>query len=122
MAIIKPFKALRPKPELVTSVASPPYDVLNREEAFQMVKDNPNSFLHIGKSEIDLEGNLDPYDKKVYQKAKENLDKMVNEKIYIQDEKNKIYIYRQIMDGRIQTGLVVCTSVDDYLNGVIKKT
>jgi len=121
VAIIKPFKALRPKPELVTSVASPPYDVLNREEAFQMAKGNPNSFLHIGKSEIDLEDNIDPYDKKVYQKAKENLDKMVNEKIYIQDEKDKIYIYRQIMNGRVQTGLVVCTSIDDYLRGVIKK-
>jgi uncharacterized protein (DUF1015 family) len=121
VAIIKPFKALRPKPELVTSVASPPYDVLNREEASQMVKDNPISFLHIGKSEIDLEANIDSYDKRVYQKARENLDKMLEEKTYIQDEKDKIYIYRQIMDGRIQTGLVVCTSVDDYLNGVIKK-
>ena len=121
MAIIKPFKALRPKPELVTKVASPPYDVLNREEAFQMAKDNSDSFLHIGKSEIDLEANIDSYDKRVYQKARENLDKMVEEKTYIQDEKNKIYIYRQIMNGRSQTGLVVCASIDDYLNGVIKK-
>jgi len=121
LAIIKPFKALRPKPELVTKVASPPYDVLNREEALQMAKDNPDSFLHIGKSEIDLEANIDSYDKRVYQKARENLDKMVEEKIYIQDKKNKIYIYRQIMNGRSQTGLVVCTSIDDYLNGVIKK-
>ena len=121
MAIIKPFKALRPKAELVTQVASPPYDVLNREEAFQMAKNNPNSFLHIGKSEIDLEASTNPYDEKVYQKARENLDKMVNEKIYIQDEKEKIYIYRQIMNGRMQTGLVVCTSIDDYLSGVIKK-
>jgi uncharacterized protein (DUF1015 family) len=121
LAIIKPFKALRPKPELVTKVASPPYDVLNREEAFQMAKDNSDSFLHIGKSEIDLEANIDSYDKRVYQKARENLDKMVEEKTYIQDEKNKIYIYRQIMNGRSQTGLVVCASIDDYLNGVIKK-
>ena len=121
MAIIRPFKAVRPKPELVTRVASPPYDVLNREEAFQMAKDNPDSFLHIGKSEIDLEANIDPYDEKVYQKAKANLDKMIEKKIYIQDETKKIYIYRQIMDGRSQTGLVVCTSIDDYLNGVIKK-
>ncbi|MEA1940598.1 MAG: DUF1015 family protein [Candidatus Caldatribacteriota bacterium] len=121
MAIIRPFKALRPKPELVTKVASPPYDVLNREEAYQMAKDNPDSFLHIGKSEIDLEPFIDSYDKKVYQKARENLDKMADENIYIQDEKKYIYIYRQIMDGRAQTGLVVCTSIDDYLNGVIKK-
>jgi len=121
VAIIKPFKALRPTLELVTKVASPPYDVLNREEAYQMAKDNSYSFLHIGKSEIDLEANIDPYDKRVYQKARENLDKMVKKKIYIQDEKNKIYVYRQIMNGRSQTGLVVCTSIDDYLNGFIKK-
>ena len=121
MAIIKPFKALRPKSELVTEVASPPYDVLNREEAFQMAKENQNSFLHIGKSEIDLETDIDPYDNRVYLKARENLDKMVKENIYIQDNKENIYIYRQKMNGRVQTGLVVCTSIDDYLNGVIKK-
>jgi len=121
VAIIKPFKALRPKSELVTEVASPPYDVLNREEAFQMAKENQNSFLHIGKSEIDLETDIDPYDNRVYLKARENLDKMVKENIYIQDNKENIYIYRQKMNGRVQTGLVVCTSIDDYLNGVIKK-
>ena len=121
MAIIRPFKALRPKPELVTKVASPPYDVLNREEAYQMAKDNPNSFLHIGKSEIDLEPSVDLYDVKVYQKARENLDRMVNDHIYIQDRKENIYIYRQKMHGRVQTGLVVCTAIDDYLKGIIKK-
>jgi len=118
---IKPFKTLRPKPDLVTKVASPPYDVLNREEAYQIAKNNPYSFLHVNKAEIDLDSSVDPYDKKVYEKAKENLDKMIQKEVYLQDEKESFYIYRQTMKGRIQTGLVVCASIDDYLTGLIKK-
>ena len=121
MPVIKPFKALRPKLELVTKVASPPYDVINREEAYQMAKDNPHSFLHINKAEIDLDSTINPYDKKVYKKARENLDKMVREEVYLQDKKENFYIYRQTMKGRTQTGLVVCASIDDYLKGKIKK-
>ncbi|KUK55260.1 MAG: Uncharacterized conserved protein UCP033563 [Atribacteria bacterium 34_128] len=121
MPVIKPFKALRPEPELVTKVASPPYDVLNTEEARQLVKDNPYSFLHINKAEIDLDSSVDHYDQKVYEKARENLNRMIEEKVYLQDEQEKIYIYRQIMKGRAQTGLVVCASIDDYLKGKIKK-
>ena len=121
MPVIKPFKALRPEPELVTKVASPPYDVLNSEEARQLVKDNPYSFLHVNKSEIDLDSFVDHYDKKVYEKARENLDRLIEEKVYLQEEEEKIYIYRQIMKGRAQTGLVVCVSIDDYLQGKIKK-
>ena len=121
MAIIKPFKAVRPQLELVTKVASPPYDVLNREEAYQMAKDNPYSFLHIGKSEIDLEPSLDSYNRRVYEKARDNLNQMIKDNTYIQDNKKCFYIYRQIMKGRAQTGLVVCTSIDDYLKGIIKK-
>ncbi|TFB07876.1 DUF1015 domain-containing protein [Candidatus Atribacteria bacterium MT.SAG.1] len=121
MPVIKPFKALRPEPELVTRVASPPYDVLNTEEARQLVKDNPYSFLHINKAEIDLDSSVDHYDKKVYEKARENLSRMTEEKVYLQDEQEKFYIYRQIMKGRAQTGLVVCVSIDDYLKGKIKK-
>ena len=121
MAVIKPFKALRPRPELVTKVASPPYDVINREEAYQMAKDNPWSFLHVNKAEIDLDGSVDSYDDQVYRLARNNLNKMIEEKILLQDEKENLYIYRQIMKGRIQTGLVVCTSIDDYQSGVIKK-
>jgi len=118
---IKPFKALRPKLDLVTKVASPPYDVLNREEAYQMAKNNPYSFLHINKAEIDLGSSINPYDEKVYEKARDNLNKMIEEKVYLKDEKENLYIYKQIMKGRVQTGLVVCTSIDDYLRGIIKK-
>ncbi|MHC2994975.1 MAG: DUF1015 domain-containing protein [Candidatus Atribacteria bacterium] len=121
MPVIKPFKALRPKPDLVTKVASPPYDVINIEEAYQMAKENPYSFLHVNKAEIDFDSSVDPYDKKIYEKAKENLDKMIQEEVYLQDEKENFYIYRQIMKGRTQTGLVVCASIDDYLRGLIKK-
>ena len=121
MPVIKPFKAFRPQPELVTKVASPPYDVLNSEEARQLVKDNPYSFLHVNKAEIDLDSSVDHYDQRVYAKASENLNKLIKEKVYLQDEQEKIYIYRQIMKGRAQIGLVVCVSIDDYLEGKIKK-
>jgi len=121
MPVIKPFKAFRPQPELVTKVASPPYDVLNSEEARQLVKDNPDSFLHVNKAEIDLDSSVNRYDQKVYEKARENLDRLIEKKVYLQDEQEKIYIYRQIMKGRTQTGLVVCVSIEDYLKGKIKK-
>jgi len=121
MPVIKPFKAFRPQPELVTKVASQPYDVLNSEEARQLVKDNPYSFLHVNKAEIDLDSSVDHYDQRVYEKASENLNKLIKERAYLQDEQEKIYIYRQIMKGRAQIGLVVCVSIDDYLEGKIKK-
>ncbi|GAH87440.1 unnamed protein product, partial [marine sediment metagenome] len=87
----------------------------------QLVKDNPYSFLHVNKAEIDLDSSVDHYDQKVYEKARENLGRLIEEKVYLQNEKEKIYIYRQIMKGRAQTGLVVCVSIDDYLKGKIKK-
>jgi len=121
MPVIKPFKAFRPQPELVTRVASPPYDVLNTEEARQLVKNNPYSFLHVNKAEIDLDSSVDHYDQRVYEKASENLNKLIKEKVYLQDEQEKIYIYRQVMKGRAQTGLVICVSIDDYLKGKIKE-
>jgi len=121
MPVIKPFKAFRPQSNLITKVASAPYDVLNSEEARQLVKDNPYSFLHVNKAEIDLELPIDHYDQRVYKKARENLNRMIKEKIYLQDKQESIYIYQQIMKGRVQTGLVVCASIDDYLNGKIKK-
>jgi len=121
MPVIKPFKAFRPKPELVSKVASPPYDILNGQEARHLVKDNPYSFLHVNKAEIDLDFSLDHYDRRVYEKARENLDRLIENKVYLQDKQEKIYIYRQIMKGRVQTGLVVCVSIDDYLQGKIKK-
>lgn len=121
MSVIKPFKAIRPRSELVSRVASLPYDVITKEEAYQLAKGNPYSFFHINKAEIDLDSSINPYDKKVYEKARENLNRMIQEEVYLQDEKENFYIYRQIMKGRAQTGLVVCASIDDYLAGVIKK-
>jgi len=121
MPVINPFKAFRPQLELVAKVASPPYDVLSTEEARHLAKNNPYSFLHVNKAEIDLESSVDHYDRRVYEKASENLDRLIEKKVYLQDEQEKIYIYRQIMKGRAQTGLVVCVSIDDYLKGKIKK-
>lgn len=121
MAIVKPFKGIRPQKKLVDKVAALPYDVMNTEEAREMVKENPYSFLHVDKAQIDMDKNINQYDKSVYEKAKSNLYKMIEDKIYIQDEQKSMYIYRQIMDGRVQTGIVACTSIDDYMNNIIKK-
>ena len=121
MAIVKGFKGLRPKEDLVEKVASLPYDVMNREEAKEMAKDNDKSFLHIVRSEIDMPEEVNQYDESVYKMAKKNLEKFQEEGILIQDEKPKLYIYRQLMNGRVQTGIVGCTSIDDYMNDIIKK-
>src|ERR1700693_5603475 len=121
MAIIKPFQALRPKPELVKQVASKPYDVLNSDEARTEAKDNPNSFLHVTKSEIDLPVDIDLHDPMVYEKAKENLDHFIKDDILLQEGKTCYYIYQLVMNGRNQAGLVCISSVEDYFNDVIKK-
>lgn len=121
MAIIRPFKAIRPINELVDKIAALPYDVMDSDEARDMVKDNPYSFLHVDKAEVDLPKDIDVYDDRVYEKAKDNLDKMINEGLYLQDNKPNYYIYRQVMKGRSQTGLVACASIDDYTNNIIKK-
>ncbi len=121
MAIVRPFKAVRPKEELVEKVASLPYDVMNREEAAQMAEGNPNSFLHVVRSEMDVPAEMSPYDETVYKTARKNLDQMQADGILVQDETPKYYIYRQLMNGRVQTGLVGCTSIDEYMNETIKK-
>ncbi len=121
MAVIRPFKAIRPIKELVDRIAALPYDVMDSDEAREMVKDNPYSFLHVDKAEVDLPTDIDVYDDRVYEKAKENLDKMIDDGLYIEDSKSNYYIYRQIMKGRSQTGLVACASIDDYTNNIIKK-
>ena len=121
MAVFKAFRAIRPTTEMSDKVAALPYDVMNSEEAREMVKGNPYSFLHVDKAEIDLDKDTYIYDEKVYLKAKENLEKLVTDGICIQDEKPCFYIYRQIMNERVQTGLVGCASIDDYMNNVIKK-
>jgi uncharacterized protein (DUF1015 family) len=121
MTTITPFKALRPKAELAAKVASRPYDVLNSAEARDEVKDNPYSFLHITKSEIDLPDNTDVHSQQVYDKAKENLDAFIRKEILYRESKPCYYIYQLIMNGRSQTGLVCGSSVGDYENGIIKK-
>lgn len=121
MAVLKPFAAIRPVPSLACRVAALPYDVMNTEEARELVKNNPYSFLHVDKAEIDLDISIDPYDDRVYAKAADTLNQMRTNGIYIQDEKPYLYIYREIMYGRVQTGIVGCVSIDDYANGIIKK-
>ena len=121
MAIIKPFQSLRPQPELAQQVASRPYDVLNSEEARAEAKDNPFSFLHVTKSEIDLPDDIDTHSTAVYEKAKENLQQLIQNGILLKEEKSCYYIYQLVMNGRSQTGLVCVSSVEDYFNDVIKK-
>ncbi len=121
MAIIKPFRALRPKTELAQLVASRPYDVLNSEEARTEAAANPFSFLHVTKSEIDLPEGTDTHSQQVYDKAKENLQLLIREGILQKEEKPCYYIYQLVMNGRSQTGLVCASSVNDYNENIIKK-
>lgn len=121
MITVKPFYALRPSKEYADKCAALPYDVMSSDEAREMVKGNPYSFLHIDKAEIDLDKSVDIYDEKVYAKASENLKMFEKNGVYINDSDKKYYFYRQIMDGRAQTGIVGCASIDDYMENRIKK-
>ena len=121
MATVRPFKAIRPAQKYADKVASLPYDVMNREEARKMAEGNPCSFLHICRSEIDLPHKKDPYDKSVYEMAKTNLESFLNKGIFVQDDEPTLYIYRQVMEGRAQTGIVGTVAVDEYQNNTIKK-
>ena len=121
MALYRAFKAFRPEKSKQALIPALPYDVMNSEEAREAVKGNPYSFLHIDKAEIDLPKGTDVYSDEVYQKAKENLENLEKTGALIQDEKPCFYIYRQIMNGRSQTGIVGCASIDDYMNNIIKK-
>lgn len=121
MVQIKPFKAIRPNETVVKEVASLPYDVLDSNEARLIGDQNPQSFLHIDKAEIDLAKDYSPYAKEVYQKAAENLKAFIEKGWLKQDKTENFYIYQLTMNGRPQTGLVVCTAVEDYLNKKIKK-
>ena len=100
MAIVRPFKAIRPTPQLASQVAALPYDVMNSQEAREMVADNPYSFLHVDKAEIDLDPAIDLYDPRVYEKARENLQRMIADGVFIQEDKPCLYIYRQEMNDR----------------------
>ena len=121
MAIIKPFKGIRPPQNLVEKVASRPYDVLNSEEARAEAEGNPMSLYRIIKPEIDFAPGKDEHVEDVYLKAAENFELFKNNQWLVQDAKEQYYVYAQTMNGRTQYGLVVCASVDDYLNGNIKK-
>ena len=121
MSIFRPFQAIRPKKEYADRVAALPYDVMNSREAAEMVQGNPYSFLHVDKAEIDLPAGTDLYSDEVYAKAAENLEKLVADGICEREEKPCLYLYRQVMNGRPQTGIVGCASIDDYINNVIKK-
>lgn len=121
MITVKPFKALRPTKELASQCAALPYDVMSSSEAREMVVGNPYSFLRIDRAEINLEKGTDIYSDIVYETAKKTLSKMEEDGVYINDESKKYYFYRQIMNGRAQTGIVGCASIDDYIENRIKK-
>lgn len=121
MATIKPFDALRPKSEHAATVASRPYDVLNSEEARTEAGAQPFSFLHVTKAEIDLDPAIDSHSAAVYEKAKENLNRLIQEGVLFRENKRCYYIYKLVMNGRSQTGLVCLSSVKDYFENVIRK-
>ncbi len=121
MVTVRPFRALRPKKELAEKVAAPPYDVLSSDEAREMAKNNPFSFLHVNKPEIDLPPDISPYDPAVYRKGAENLQRLIQEGVFQQDERPHFYVYKQIMGRHEQIGLVACASVEEYEKDVIKK-
>ena len=120
MSIVRPFAALRPPQDKVARVSCPPYDVVNSAEAARYAEGNALSFFHISRPEIDLPG-ADEHDDAVYDQAPANLEKFIREGTLVRDAKPCFYFYRQIMDGRAQTGLVACASVDEYQQAKIKK-
>jgi uncharacterized protein (DUF1015 family) len=121
MAIFRAFRAYRPAVKNQALIPALPYDVMNTEEAREMVKGNPLSFLHVDKAQIDFAKGFDQYSHDVYEKAKSNLLALEESGHMVQDEAPCLYIYRQVMNGRAQTGIVGCASIDDYKNNIIKK-
>ena len=121
MAYMKSFRCIRPTQETAASVAALPYDVYNRKEACEEVKDKPLSFLNIDRAETQFDDSVDTYADCVYDKARELLDKAIAEGVFMDDSEEAYYIYELTMDGRAQTGIVACASIDDYLENRIKK-
>lgn len=121
MAVVKPFAAIRPHRKKAEKIAALPYDVYHREEAKKIVAENPESFLKIDRAETQLEDSIDMYDRKVYQKAHDTLWEMVRDGSFLKEDKHCYYIYELTMNGRVQTGITACASIDDYESGVIKK-
>jgi uncharacterized protein (DUF1015 family) len=118
---LHPFRAVRPTPELAERVAAVPYDVVNRAEAAELAEGNPYSFLHVGRSDIDLPADVDPHDPRIYTRAREALDRFQAEGTLVREAVPSLYLYRQIMEGREQTGVVGCVHIDDYEQDVIRK-
>jgi uncharacterized protein (DUF1015 family) len=118
---IRPFRAIRPRPELAAAVASVPYDVVNRAEAAALAEGNPHSFLHVGRSDIDLPADTDPYDPRIYSGARAALDRLLADGTLVRDQLPALFLYRLVMDGRAQTGVVACVHVDDYEHDLIRK-
>lgn len=121
MSTFRPFKAVRPLPAFAEKVAALPYDVMTSAEAREEAKDNPYSFLHVDKAEIDLPLDTDLYSDEVYKKAASNLKSLETDEIMKQDSTPCFYIYEQTWRGKTQTGIVGCASIDEYINGKIKK-
>lgn len=121
MATIRPFLCIRPSEGKAAKIAALPYDVYNRKEAKEVVAKNPDSFLKIDRAETQFDDSVDTYDPCVYKKAHDILWKMVEDGDFIQEDKPCYYIYELTMDGRVQTGIVACASIDDYVSEVIKK-
>ncbi len=121
MVKVFPFRGLRPISEKAAEIASPPYDVLNAQEAKTIVKEYPNSFLRINKAECEYDDGTDPHSETVYKKAKENLFLFIKNGLMIQDEQPCFYIYRLTINNQCQTGLCCVMSIEDYNNGIIKK-
>ncbi len=116
-----PLRALRPPKDLAAKVASVPYDVVNREEAAALAEGNPISFLHVCRPDIDLPAEMDPHDDRIYAKGRENLERFVAEGTLVRDETPSVYVYRLVMGGKAQTGIVGCVHIDDYEHDFIKK-
>ena len=121
MPKIKAFRALRPPNELAEQVASVPYDVVNREEAKLLAEGNEHSFLHVIRPDIDLPPDTNPYDDAIYEQAGANLEQLINQGTLVRDSKEHLFLYRQIMDGQAQVGIVCCSHVDDYEGNRILK-
>jgi uncharacterized protein (DUF1015 family) len=121
MPRVKPFRAVRPQAENAADVASVPYDVVNRSEAAELATGHPNSFLHVVRPDIDLPADTDPYADAIYDKAAENFQRFLKDGVLQQDDSESIFLYRQIMDGKSQIGVVCCCHVEDYENDLIKK-
>ncbi len=121
MAVIRPFKGIRPAADRAAKIAALPYDVYNRKEAKEIVEKNPESFLAIDRAETNFPDDVDTYDARVYEKAHDLLWQWVEEGRFVRDEKPCYYLYELTMNGHVQTGIMACASIDDYERGVIKK-